>query len=45
VKMRALKSNMETLKDALKAIDVEMEMESSVQKTAQAMQQMGNGPW
>lgn len=44
-KMRALKSRMSTLKDALNAMDVEVEeMELSAKKIAQAMRQMANAP-
>ncbi|KAM0913258.1 hypothetical protein ACQ4PT_012275 [Festuca glaucescens] len=45
-KMKALKSMMAALKDGLKAVDVEVEeLESSVKKIAQAMQQMLNAQW
>nr|XP_051192537.1 B3 domain-containing protein Os01g0234100-like isoform X2 [Lolium perenne] len=42
-KMKALKSMMAALKEGLKAVDIEVEeLESSVEKNAQAMQQMLN---
>ncbi|CAM0943855.1 unnamed protein product [Alopecurus aequalis] len=45
-KMRALKSRMSTLIDALNAVEVEVEeMELSAKKIAQAIEQMANAPW
>ena len=45
-KMRALKSKMVTIQDALKAVDIELdEMESSAKKNAQAMWQIATAPW
>jgi hypothetical protein len=42
-KMKALKLEMAALTDALKEVDVDLkELESSVKKNAQAMQQMAN---